>query len=148
MGMQHVSQTRLFLTGTIYHYTIRGVIWCTTPSRIEQGKTGTRGLRAHNCQKWHSRFFTYPCYKIYWLKTVGLSFQLYFKNHDFLWVCETWHTSVKPWYFVNNRLFNVQTILFACVTHTILIIYGYMGSTLDELQTYMCVWLISICIIN
>ena len=25
MGMQQVSRTRLFLTGTIYHYTIRGV---------------------------------------------------------------------------------------------------------------------------
>ena len=31
MGMQQVSRTRLFFTGTIYHYTIRGVIWCTAP---------------------------------------------------------------------------------------------------------------------
>ena len=33
MGMQQVSRTCLFYTGTIYHYTIRGVIWCTAPTR-------------------------------------------------------------------------------------------------------------------
>ena len=31
MGMQQVSRTRLFFTGTIYNYTICGVIWCTAP---------------------------------------------------------------------------------------------------------------------
>ena len=31
MGMQQVSQTRLFFTGIIYYYTICGVIRCTAP---------------------------------------------------------------------------------------------------------------------
>ena len=50
MGMQQVSRTRLFLTGTIYHYTIRGMIWCTAP--LEHTQKHVPNSNFWHCKKY------------------------------------------------------------------------------------------------
>ena len=60
-------------------------------------------VRAHNCQKWKSRFLACPCLKIYRVEAVGLSIS----NYTFkitISVCVIWGHFIKKWYFVNNQV--------------------------------------------
>ena len=69
-------------------------------SDLEQLENLCVRVKVHNCQKWKSRFFKWPCHKIYRVEAVS---NYTFKITIFVSMWNLEHF-VKNWYFVNNLL--------------------------------------------